>query len=61
MGQPQRTLQQQPQLNSRPLNEYPNLTVHDLKLYADQLNAQDLGELAAHATQALQAKMAQML
>lgn len=63
VGQPQRQQQpqQQQQHSPRPLNEYPNLTVHDLKLYADQLNAQDLGELAAHATQALQAKMAGML
>jgi len=37
--------------------EYPNLTVEDLKFYADQLNPKDLGELATYATQALHAKL----
>jgi len=49
----------QQQTRARPtMDEYPTLTVHDLKLYADQLNAKDLGDLAAHATQALKRKMA---
>jgi len=38
---------------------YPPLTVDDLKLYTAQLNTQDLGELAAYATQLLQSKLGQ--
>lgn len=37
--------------------ECPNLTVQDLKLYVDQLDTKDLGELATYTTQALHAKL----
>jgi len=37
--------------------DYPPLTVDELKLYSAQLNMKDLGELAAYATQMLQSKL----
>lgn len=45
------------QPTSQGLAQYPVLTVDDLKLYADQLNTQDLSELNNYTSQVLQTRL----